>query len=72
MRELRMNWGEGLIFLAVFCTSAQLVFVTIFNVTTVTGPSMARVKKKASNELLETGFYGDSNISIYSLFFKNV
>jgi len=68
MREFRMNFGERLIFLAVFCNSAQLVFVTVFNVTTVTGPSMAQVKKMTETEIRETEFLGNLNIS-YSFAF---
>ena len=52
----------------VFCNSAQLVFVTVFNVTTVTGPSMAQVKKMTEIEIRETGFLGNLNIS-YSFAF---
>jgi len=56
----------------VFCNCAQLVFVTVFNVTTVTGPSMAQVKKMTEIELLETGFLGTFNISFSFAFLSKL
>ena len=56
----------------VFCNSAQLIFVTVFNVTTVTGPSMAQVKKMTEIELLETGFLGTFNISFSFAFLSKL